>query len=39
MTRQSSRKIARQATSYMTVREGPPISADGQLLWFEAARA
>lgn len=34
MTQQTTRKIARQATSYMTVRQGPPISADDPLLQF-----
>lgn len=35
MTQQSTRKIARQATSYMTVREGLPISPDDPLLQFD----
>jgi hypothetical protein len=34
MTEQTTRKIARQATSYMTVRSGPPISPDDPLLQF-----
>jgi len=34
MTQQTTRKIARQATSYMTVRQGPPISTDDPLLQF-----
>lgn len=34
MTEQTTRKITRQATSYMTVRSGPPISPDDPLLQF-----
>lgn len=36
MTQQTTRKIARQATSYMTVRSGPKISPDDPLLQFAA---